>query len=225
MRTRLGLVALILFGVFVAPSSLVAQTQITTGVIQGTVTDADRRRASGRHGRSPQRRHEPRRTQTTATGRTVRLPAAAARHRTSSRSRCRASPRSCRRTSPLTVGQSVTLPAAMKVAAWPKPSRSSRHRRSSNRRGRPRRRTLERADRREHADPRTQVRGPADAHPRRQHRPGARRRRDHVCRPARHLQQHQPRRRRLQQRVLRRAGRRPAGRGRHHARSRSRNSR
>ena len=37
--------------------------------------------------------------------------------------------------------------------------------------------------------------------------------------PARRLQQHQPRRRRLQQRLLRRAGRRPARRHRHHARS------
>ena len=65
-------------------------------------------------------------------------------------------------------------------------------------------------DDRHDPDPRPQVRGPADAHARRQRRPGARRRRDLVCRPARHLQQHQPRRRRLQQRVLRRAGRRPA---------------
>ena len=37
-------------------------------------------------------------------------------------------------------------------------------------------------------------------------------------RPARRLQQHQPRRRRLQQRLLRRAGRRPARGDRHHAR-------
>ena len=47
--------------------------------------------------------------------------------------------------------------------------------------------------------------------------PGTRRRRDHVRRPARHLQQHQPRWRRLQQRVLRRAGGRPARGHRHHA--------
>ena len=37
MRTRIGFVALTLLGFFVASSSLVAQTQITTGAIQGTV--------------------------------------------------------------------------------------------------------------------------------------------------------------------------------------------
>ena len=40
-----------------------------------------------------------------------------------------------------------------------------------------------------------------------------------LLRPARRLQQHQPRRRRLQQRLLRRAGGRPARGHRHHARS------
>jgi hypothetical protein len=39
MRTRLGFVALILLGFLVSSSSLGAQTQITTGTIQGTVTD------------------------------------------------------------------------------------------------------------------------------------------------------------------------------------------
>ena len=77
----------------------------------------------------------------------------------------------------------------------------------------------ERVDRREPAHPRTQVRRSAHADSRCEHRPGTGWRRDHVCRAARHLQQHQPRRRRLQQRVLRRAGRRPARRDRHHARS------
>ena len=73
-------------------------------------------------------------------------------------------------------------------------------------------------DDRHDPDSRPQVRGPADAHARRQRRPGPRRRRDLVCRPARRLQQHQSRRRRLQQRVLRRAGRRAARVDRHHAR-------
>ncbi len=54
--------------------------------------------------------------------------------------------------------------------------------------------------------------------PGRQRRAGAGRRRDHLRRPARRLQQHQPRRRRLQQRLLRRADGRPARRHRHHAR-------
>ena len=75
------------------------------------------------------------------------------------------------------------------------------------------------------ADPRTQVRGSADAHPGGQRRAGPRRRRNHVLRPARRVQQHQPRRRRLHQRLLRRAGGRPA-RARSTSRSRpSRNSR
>ena len=39
MRTRVGFVALILLGLLVSSSSLRAQTQITTGTIQGTVTD------------------------------------------------------------------------------------------------------------------------------------------------------------------------------------------
>ncbi len=39
MRTRVGFVALILLGLLVSGSSLGAQTQITTGTIQGTVTD------------------------------------------------------------------------------------------------------------------------------------------------------------------------------------------
>ena len=72
------------------------------------------------------------------------------------------------------------------------------------------------------ADPRPQVRRPPDADAGRERRAGTRRRRDHVCRTARHLQQHQPRRRRLHQRLLRRAGGRTARRDRHHARSRER---
>ena len=51
-------------------------------------------------------------------------------------------------------------------------------------------------------------------------RAGAGRRRDKLRRTARRLQQRQPRRRRLQQRLLRRAGRRPARRHRHPARRR-----
>ena len=69
------------------------------------------------------------------------------------------------------------------------------------------------------ADSRSQVRGSADAHAGRQRRAGARWRRNHLCRSARCVQQHQPGRRRLQQRVLRRAGGRTARRHRHHARS------
>ena len=67
-------------------------------------------------------------------------------------------------------------------------------------------------------DSRAQVRGSADAHAGRGDRAGRRRRRDQLRRSARHLQQHQPGRRRLQQRVLRRAGRRTARVDRHHAR-------
>ena len=74
-------------------------------------------------------------------------------------------------------------------------------------------------DRRADADPRAQVRGSPHADTWRQRGAGSRRRRDHVCRPARRVQQHQPGRRRLQQRLLRRTGRRPARRDRHHARS------
>ena len=73
-------------------------------------------------------------------------------------------------------------------------------------------------DDRHDSDPRPQVRRPADADAGRQRRAGPRRRRDQLRRPARHLQQHQPRRRRLQQRLLRRAGRRTARVDRHHAR-------
>ncbi len=63
---------------------------------------------------------------------------------------------------------------------------------------------------REPAGARQEVRRPADPDARRLRRAGAGRRRDQLRRPARRLQQHQPRRRRLQQRLLRRAGRRPA---------------
>ena len=77
---------------------------------------------------------------------------------------------------------------------------------------------LERVDGGIAAHPRPEVRGSAHPDARREHRPGTRWRRNHVCRTAWDLQQHQPRRRRLQQRLLRRAGRRSARGDRHHAR-------
>ena len=118
----------------------------------------------------------------------------------------------------MTVGQAMTLPVAMKVSGVSETvtvTTATAGDRNVPDRGCD---DAESDDDRDDPDSRTEVRRSADPHAGRRHRPGCRRRRDQLCRSARHLQQHQPRRRRLQQRVLRRAGRRTARIDRHHAR-------
>ena len=120
----------------------------------------------------------------------------------------------------VTVGESVRLNSTMKVSgiaetvtvSTESPVVETSRTASSS--------TLDREDHRDDADSRAQVRGSADAHAGCEHRAGARRRRDYVRRAARRVQQHQPRRRRLHKRLLRRAGRRAARGHRHHARGR-----
>ena len=178
----------------------------------------DRRQPSRRVRRgAPSSRPISRRTLVTGSdGRYVFLQLPPGTYRSPSRSP--ASPSYVQEDIVLTVGQSITLPVAMKVSGVaetvtvrtsPRVIESTRTSAAT---------TLDERDGGDAADPRPQVRGSAHADARRQHRPGAGWRRDHFRRPARHLQQHQPRRRRLQQRLLRRTGRRAARRDRHHAR-------
>ena len=115
----------------------------------------------------------------------------------------------------LTVGQAINLHATA-VGVECRGDRHGERDRAGGDDPRGGRQHAESSRDREHADSRTQVRRSADADAGREHRAGARRRRDHVRRPAGHVQQLQPRRRRLQQRLLRRAGRRPARGHRHH---------
>ena len=198
---------------------LAAQTQITTAVIEG---DGRRRQRGGAARVSTV---EVRNVDTNLardagdrSGRPVRRAAAAARtlHRDVQAGRLRHARAGGRHASPS--ARPSRLSPAMKVSGIAE-TVTVTHAGADGRHDAHRRRHHARPDHdRDHADPRPQVRGSADAHARRQRRPGTGRRRDHVLRPARRLQQHQPRRRRLQQRLLRRAGGRPARGDRHHAR-------
>ncbi len=86
-----------------------------------------------------------------------------------------------------------------------------RHRHAGDRNDAKRRRLdPEREGHRDAPDPGPEVRGLPDVDAGRERRPGAGRRRDLLCRTARRLQQRESRRRRLQQRLFRRAGRRTA---------------
>ena len=195
-----------------------AQTQITTGVIQGTVTDEQGAIVPGASVEVKNVETNLTRTLTTdEDGRFVFLQLPPGRYTLTVSKQGFATLE--QEEFALTVGQAVTLDLKMKVsgvnetitvsAVQTVDTASTQASTTINER------SVAQPPR-----PRPQVRRPADADAGRLHHAGAGRRRDQLRRPARRLQQHQPRRRRLQQRLLRRAGRRPARRHRHPARRR-----
>ena len=214
MRTSLILAVLLSL---VHPGSARAQSQITTGVIDGVATDAT---GAALPGVTIEARNVDtnftRTSVTAADGRFALLQLPPGRYKVTFTLSGFAT--LVQENLELTVGQSVTLAASMKVSGVAETVTVTAAAGRGDADGRPPARSNQTTIEID-ADSRPQVRGSADAHARRQHRAGAGRRRDHLRRTARHLQQHQPRRRRLQQRLLRRAGRRPARGHRHHARS------
>ena len=206
----------LLVSCFLFSLSLLAQTQITTGVIQGTVMDSTGAVLPGVdvaivNPRRTSRRAGPR----DADGRFVFLQLPPGRY--TATFRLSGFGTVVQENIDLTVGQAVNLTPRLAVGNVTETVTVSGTPVVETTRAAVAT-TLNRDDDRDHADPRAQVRRSADADAGRERRAGARRRRDHVCRPARRVQQHQPRRRRLQQRILRRAGRRAARADRHHAR-------
>ena len=218
MSTRTAVCALVAF--LILPLTLALRAgaqQITTGVIQGSVSDSTGASLPGVTVEARQSRHQPGPHSGDRSRRPLRVPATAAREL----------PRELHDRGIRDDGAGERAPDGWPIdqhAGGDEGVRRGRNRDGHDRDAGDRHRAHrvrdddQPGDDRDDPDSRTQVRGPADAHARRQRRPGPRRRRDLVCRPARRLQQHQPRRRRLQQRVLRRAGRRTARVDRHHAR-------
>ncbi len=194
-----------------------AQTQITTGVIQGSVADATGASLPGVTVEARNVDTNLLRTQATeADGRFVFLQLPPGNYRVTFTLSGFAT--MVQENLQLTVGQAVTLPIVMKVSGVAETVTVTTGTRVienvANRGGD----DTESDDDRDDSDLGTQVRGSAHADAWRQHRAGRRRRRDQLRGSARHFQQHQPRRWRLQQRVLRRAGRWSTCVGGHHTR-------
>ena len=218
MRCRLlHVVAVFIFALALTPAAH-GQSQITTGVIQGTVSDPNGAVVPGATVEVVNLETNLTRNVTTDDdGRFSFLQLPSGRYSLTVTKEGFA--KLIQAEFPLTVGQTISLDLDMKVTGVEGevtittiPTVDTVKTRVEH--------DHQRAGRQQPPRPRPQVRGPADADAERLHRPGAGRRRDQLRRPARRLQQRQPRRRRLQQRLLRRAGRRPARRDRHSARRR-----
>ena len=207
---RKALRVLVLVLAVVSAGTVFAQSQATTGVIEGIVSDSGRRAPPGGDGRDPEHGHElredrPSRAPTAASGasRSRSAPTASPRRsRASRRSSARASTsRSARR--------STSRLAALDLAEGRGDHgdrRRARRRDDADGGRRPARHGVDPGP----PEQRPQLHRVHEAHPRRLGRPGARRRRADRERPEGHQQQRLRGRRRLQQPVLRRAARRPA---------------